>query len=348
MGKYIKILFGVLFLLVLFFSFKSEYFDFHEEKKKIKQEQKILDKGVKDFSLEKTRNIDDTKIYYTPYGSLLEKIVKDIKSAQKRVFVEVYILTEKRIVEALKNAKIRGVDVRVILEKNLYKANNLNNKAFNYLKKNNVNIIWSNPENYSLNHTKLMIIDSKAYISTGNFTHSSFFFNRDFFIYTKDKKVLNDLEEIFLIDFQYKKNLVYSHDLVLSPNYSREKFEKLFSSAEKSLKLYFQYIKDKDLEDLLIKKSLDGVDVEIVVSQKSFNEDREEIDDLRSYGIKIYPIKKYKMHSKAILVDEKYLFIGSINFSTYSIDKNREIGILLKNEDIIKTFVNVFNQDFEK
>jgi cardiolipin synthase len=31
------------------------------------------------------------------------------------------------------------------------------------------------------------------------------------------------------------------------------------------------------------------------------------------------------MHSKAILVDEKYLFIGSVNFSEASFDKNREV-----------------------
>lgn len=348
MQKYIKILIWTLFILFLIFSFKAEYFKFHSEKEEVLIEKEIVSKWIKDFSLEKIRNLDDTKIYYTPYINLLEQIVQDIKDAEKRVFVEVYTLTEKRIIESLKNAKKRWIDVRVILEKNPYKATNLNTKAFKYLTENQVNVIWSNPENYSLNHTKLMLVDDKAYISTGNYSHSTFFFNRDFFISTKDKKILNDLEKVFLIDFQYKKNLVYSDDLILSPNYTREKFEILFSSAKKSLKLYFQYIKDKDLEDLLIKKSLDWVNIEIIVSKDSYEQDREEIDDLKSYGIKIYPIKKYKMHSKAILVDEKYLFIWSINFSTYSIDKNREIGLLFKNEDLIKTFLEVFNQDFVK
>jgi phosphatidylserine/phosphatidylglycerophosphate/cardiolipin synthase-like enzyme len=54
------------------------------------------------------------------------------------------------------------------------------------------------------------------------------------------------------------------------------------------------------------------------------------------------------MHSKAILIDNKYLFIWSINFSKYSLDKNREIWILLKNWDIISKFKSLFAIDFEK
>lgn len=346
--KIIQIIISLLFFIFLVFSFWKEYFTFHEEKQEVEVEKQVVSQWIKDFSLDKIREINDTKFYYTPYKDLLEQIVNDIKTAKKKVFVEVYTLTETRIIEALKNAKDRGIDVRVILEKNPYKALTLNKKAFEYLQENDVNIIWSNPETYSLNHTKLLIIDKSVYLSTWNFTHSTFLYNRDLFLYMKDEKVVSDLENIFLIDFQYRDNLVYSHDLVLSPSYSREKFEKLFSSATKSIKLYFQYIKDKDLEDLLIKKTLEWVDIEIIVSKSSYKEDREELDDLMSYWIKIYPILKYKNHSKAILIDEKYLFIWSINFSTYSLDKNREIWILLKNKDVIDTFLKVFTKDFEK
>jgi phosphatidylserine/phosphatidylglycerophosphate/cardiolipin synthase-like enzyme len=54
------------------------------------------------------------------------------------------------------------------------------------------------------------------------------------------------------------------------------------------------------------------------------------------------------MHAKAILIDNKYLFIWSINFSNYSIDKNREVWILINNSKIIKDFLNIYNQDIKK
>jgi phosphatidylserine/phosphatidylglycerophosphate/cardiolipin synthase-like enzyme len=52
------------------------------------------------------------------------------------------------------------------------------------------------------------------------------------------------------------------------------------------------------------------------------------------------------MHSKAILIDKKYLFLGSINFSNYSLDSNREVGILLINKKNIEKFLEIFNKDF--
>jgi phosphatidylserine/phosphatidylglycerophosphate/cardiolipin synthase-like enzyme len=54
------------------------------------------------------------------------------------------------------------------------------------------------------------------------------------------------------------------------------------------------------------------------------------------------------MHAKAILIDEKYLFIWSINFSSYSINKNREVWIIIKNSKIINKFLKIYNQDIKK
>jgi phosphatidylserine/phosphatidylglycerophosphate/cardiolipin synthase-like enzyme len=52
------------------------------------------------------------------------------------------------------------------------------------------------------------------------------------------------------------------------------------------------------------------------------------------------------MHAKAILVDKKYLFIWSENFSYFSLEKNRELWIILKDKKVILKFINIFNKDF--
>jgi phosphatidylserine/phosphatidylglycerophosphate/cardiolipin synthase-like enzyme len=61
--------------------------------------------------------------------------------------------------------------------------------------------------------------------------------------------------------------------------------------------------------------------------------------------LEIYQIPKYTMHSKAILVDDMYLWIWSTNFSEYSLNQNREIGILLKEEKVIEKFKGIFEED---
>lgn len=52
------------------------------------------------------------------------------------------------------------------------------------------------------------------------------------------------------------------------------------------------------------------------------------------------------MHAKSLLIDGKYLFIGSVNISKSSFDLNREVGVLLKNKDLIEKFQEVFEKDF--
>jgi phosphatidylserine/phosphatidylglycerophosphate/cardiolipin synthase-like enzyme len=61
-------------------------------------------------------------------------MVENINSSKKRVYVEVYIFTEKRLRKALIDAHKRGVEVKVLLEKNVYKASSLNNDTYKSLK----------------------------------------------------------------------------------------------------------------------------------------------------------------------------------------------------------------------
>jgi phosphatidylserine/phosphatidylglycerophosphate/cardiolipin synthase-like enzyme len=46
-----------------------------------------------------------------------------------------------------------------------------------------------------------------------------------------------------------------------------------------------------------------------------------------------------------MLVDDEILYIWSINFSYYSIEKNWEIWLILKDKEIIKEFLKIFKKD---
>ena len=52
-----------------------------------------------------------------------------------------------------------------------------------------------------------------------------------------------------------------------------------------------------------------------------------------------------KMHAKSLLVDEKILYIGSINFSQTSFDQNKELGVLITDPKLINKFFELFQKD---
>jgi 23S rRNA G2069 N7-methylase RlmK/C1962 C5-methylase RlmI len=42
----------------------------------------------------------------------------------------------------------------------------LNKKAFNFLKNKGVDVVYSNSKNFSLNHSKMILIDNEIFLST--------------------------------------------------------------------------------------------------------------------------------------------------------------------------------------
>lgn len=338
--------FIIVFILVFSWLQGHEFFDYSNDGQSYRQD--IIENTGKlsEFSLEKIAEIPDAQFYYTPYASWHDDIVDYIDSADARVYVEVYLLTETRIKEALVRAHKRGIDVKVVLEKNPYKAYNINNSHFSYLEDAGVDIVWSNPKNYSLNHTKIMLIDDFAIISTGNFSYSTFSKNRDLFITTSQADIIAWLEQVFWADFNGEKISYYHDNIVISPNDSRTKFEVLFEEATKSIDLYFQYISDDKLRDLLIKRAGEWINIRLIVSENSYKDDSAELTILENQWIQVSYLDSEVMHSKAILIDKQYLFIWSVNFSLYSLDANREIGLVFQNEDVVRRFVQLFEKDF--
>lgn len=343
-----KILFPI-FLILLLSGCENSYTENYQQQAQYQEVREQVSESLDSFSIENIQAFNDIELYFTPQTksfNLIDKIVAKITNAQEKVYLSSYIFTEKRVFEALKKAQTRGIDVRVIMEKNVYKAPFLNNTRYKDLESHGVNVVWSNPENYSLNHTKMLIIDDEAIISTGNYSYSSFAYNREFFVEIWDTDFVILLNNIFLADFAGEKYTTYDSRLVLSPTLTRKKFTTLVSSAKESIKIYSQTFSDDTLEEELISAQNKWIQVEII-----FPELDDIVSNTESYNIfydawvDIFTMKKPKLHAKALLIDNKYLYLWSINFSYYSIEENREIWVLITNPNIIEKFLWVWETD---
>ncbi len=347
MKNIISVVSSIIFIVIFSFFYAEEYFWFHEQNKQSIENIEYLEEQKNNFTLNNIQNIENVEIFQMPDKKLLEQIVWDIDSAQNKIYLETYILTETRIQEALKRAQKRWLEVKILLEKNPYKAYNINNKALKNLEKWWIKISWSDSDDYSLNHSKFIIIDDYAYISTGNFSYSTFTSNRDYYIKIINEEIITKLNQVFLADYVWKKQNFYHPNLVLSPYNSRDTFEKIIASANESLDIYAQYFSDEKIENLLIQTAKKWVKIRVIM-RKNSDENDPIIQTMKQAGIEIYVLSSPAMHSKMFLVDNTYLFLWSVNLSSYSLDKNRELGILLKNADVIKKMSLFFQKDIDK
>lgn len=335
----------IFFIIFSVFNF-WEYYDFHKQKIENTKNYENNKNILKNFDIKNIKEIKNISLRHTPNKDLLDEIVKKIENSKEKIYIEVYMFTENRIKTALIKAKKRWIDVKVILEKDPYMAYSINDKTYNELKKNTIEVVWSNTKNYSLNHSKMIIIDDEIILSTWNLTYSTFTQNRDFFVFIKDKKILLDFLKIFDYDFNWIKNYVENENIVISPNNSRIKIEKLFENAKNEIKIYMQYLNDEEMNQKLLKlKEKDNLKIQIIIDETAIN--NETTKNLQNKWIEIKKLPKYKMHSKAILIDNETIFIWSVNFSNYSLDKNRELWILTNDKQIIIDFLDRFKTDFK-
>jgi phosphatidylserine/phosphatidylglycerophosphate/cardiolipin synthase-like enzyme len=226
-------------------------------------------------------------------------------------------------------------------------------------------------------HGKMLLLDNKrALMSTGNWNSSSLCSvtvkeekcNRDYSYVTKNKNIVSTLNTIFEQDFAQKnydlKSILEkgSKALTVSP-YSKAPLLSLIDMATKSLWVNNQYLKDPELNKALIGAAARGVSVHILLADleafKNINEnDKDEINKLYKPMIDANIELKFftknilvnehpgYMHAKAIVVDEKIGWIGSVNGSTMSLDKNREFGVIFKDKRDVRDLLRVMKDDF--
>ena len=232
-------------------------------------------------------------------------------------------------------AKKRGVDVRVILEWNVYGSPEINRTFYERLLMEWVPVRYANNHFFTFTHAKFWIIDDSFYISTGNFSYSAFATNRELIIFWKNVSIVTDLSAIFTSDtadrFFRSQTTPW---LLVSPISMRSGITTLLQSATSSIFLYVQSFTDKDLIELLRKKSEEGIRITVCIADKWENDDTDDeaIETLRWSRIFIKKVKKPYPHLKFINIDSNTWFIGSTNLTQNALDNNREIWLIFHPE----------------
>ncbi|MCS6861777.1 MAG: phospholipase D family protein [Abditibacteriales bacterium] len=113
------------------------------------------------------------QVYFSPKGGCTEAIVEELRAAQRTVRVQAYSFTNRDIAAALRDAKRRGVDVEIVLDKS--------NETAQYSAAtftSNAGIPTYIDDEHAIAHNKVMIIDGETVI-TGSFNFTKAAENRN-------------------------------------------------------------------------------------------------------------------------------------------------------------------------
>ncbi len=261
------------------------------------------------------------------------ELIETIHLAKKRIWIEIYTWTDAaKLTDPIIQAKKRGIDVRVVLEGNVFGTPKINVSVVRKLKDSGIQVMYADNHRYKFTHAKFWIIDDTYSISTGNWTASFFNKNREYIYTGNDLRTLSFLETLFDADFKHlgfkDVTLIPAH-IVISPLDSRSKIEKLILWTKKDIMIYIQTLDDEHILSLLHDLSLQKKNIKVCTADNDTNHQRM----LQFPEISWNMIRKPYLHAKIIIIDHSQVFIGSHNLTTNAIENNREIGMILDHRD---------------
>jgi phosphatidylserine/phosphatidylglycerophosphate/cardiolipin synthase-like enzyme len=228
-----------------------------------------------------------------------------------------------------------------------------NATAYSYLGSHGAMVTWSSPS-YHYTHQKTLIVDgTEAVIMTANLTSDYYPTSRDFLVVDTNRSDVSAITAVFSADFAHRAvRPSDGSDLVWSPTDAQEKLLGLINGATSSLRIYSEEMGDTTVENALIKAAKRGVDVQICGE----NEDGEydsAYARLARAGIHISYYSSsagFYIHGKVIEADygtsHAKVFIGSENFSSTSLNDNRELGLISSNHAVLSAIAGTFAADF--
>ncbi|RZD18047.1 MAG: GTP-binding protein [Candidatus Acididesulfobacter diazotrophicus] len=284
-------------------------------------------------------------LYIMPNAGVIP-IVRFINNAKRDLDVNVYYLSDKPILNAVRYAIKRGVDVKIMIDGKPYRMSIRKEKREIKRTGAHFEIDKMFDRKYVFDHAKYMLDNHEALIGTANFDWSAFHKNREYEYTTYNKNIISSLKNIFNSDYSgVKFNGHINHNLVVSPGAT----QKILSMIDQPGSIDIETEELGYYRPILSALAKKGSAVKIIVPSSISNYDKKIIRFLEKYRVKIrlMPARTVYIHAKTIVGRQK-AFIGSENFTYTSLNKNREVGIIIYNDQLINKLKNQFNNDWAR
>lgn len=145
----------------------------------------------------------DYSVCFTPGQNCENQIVSEIGKAKQSILVQAYSFTSAPILKALVEAKNRGIDVKVILDKSQYKK--ARDSSARFLNNNGIPV-WVDAKP-AIAHNKVMIIDNRTVVTGSfNFTKAAQYKNAENLLIISDA----NLAKIYAQNWQYRQAASWS------------------------------------------------------------------------------------------------------------------------------------------
>ncbi|OQY25820.1 MAG: hypothetical protein B6I34_01465 [Anaerolineaceae bacterium 4572_32.1] len=276
-------------------------------------------------------------------------ILDAINAADESVDFVMYLITNRDFIDALKAAESRGVEVRGMMELNPYGGGSSNVDVLAELAEAGAEMKWD-PRSIKYLHEKMILIDDELmFVMTCNMTTSAFTANREYGLIDTDPAHIAEVAKVFEADWNRQEPEWGDPLLVWSPINARQELLALIDGAQTGIDLEQNSMLDPEIVEHLIDAAERGVTVRYISTPNwPIEDDHDEPfrEQLRRAGVLVRYLDDPFIHAKVFLIDGARGFVGSENISTNSLNNNRELGVIFKDDDSVERLAAQIEADW--
>jgi phosphatidylserine/phosphatidylglycerophosphate/cardiolipin synthase-like enzyme len=301
------------------------------------------------------------------YAASIEgKLIEQINAAHSSIHIASFEFDLKPVAEALIAARQRGVDVRWVTdnEYGLVADTEPGHGQFAMLQNAGIEVRADNRT--ALMHNKFWIFDGKIlWTGSTNITKNGIFIQDNNAIVFSSPELAaiyeREFEEMWNGQFGPKSpSQLNEQSLTLNGTPIQVIFTSedpaletaivpLVRGANSSIRFLAFSFTDYPLAEAMIQRAQQGVNVAGVIDKTQSGGQGSELATLFCAQI---PVRQdgnpQFMHSKFIIVDERYVITGSLNFSTSAEESNDENVLIIDNPDIARLYVQNFDRVYNQ
>ena len=280
----------------------------------------------------------------------IRPVYRLITRARSSVELTMYELADPTAEADLAAAAAHAVDVRVILDQHLEKSRNRG--AYDYLSAHGVHVRWA-PAGTTYHQKTLTVDGTTSVIMTGNLVADDYDGTRDFAVIDTNRADIGAIRATFDADFAGRAITPSDGtDLVWSPTNAQGSVLSVINGATRTLAVEDEEMDDPAVTAALAAAARRGVNVKIVMTADP--EWDQALTELARAGahIRLYPDNGSALyiHAKAIAANAglpgQRVLVGSQNFSVASLDYNRELGILTRDQAVVAAIIATLTKDY--
>jgi cardiolipin synthase len=186
-------------------------------------------------------------------------------------------------------------------------------------------------------HGKLMLVDrEELHVYGFNYTARDLR-SRSFGLITRDRKTVQEAVRLFEADAQREEFEPGADGFVISPENAREQLATFIHHAKKQLVVWDPKVTDPQMIRLLHQRAKAGVDVRILGKIGK-----------RGGDLRVQKLENDRLHVRGMVRDGDAAFVGSQSLRAVELDARREVGLIVRDQKVVKQMLDVFEEDWAK